>query len=559
MFPALREFVKMGKPVWGTCAGLIFLANNAVGQKTGGQELVGGLDCTVHRNFFGSQIQSFEADLSVPELAAKEGGPPSFRGVFIRAPAIMEAGPGVEVLADYPVQSQKPISPKSDAEIPEEKTKAEEKVIVAVKQGNLLGTAFHPELTADTRWHSYFLKMLGEGEQTPDSLSTAEGVDLTDNRPPKRQIISTRGCPELLIVCGLPDFDSVATLEREREVPEQERHPYTKVLVTKAWSRSESIVWSKSVAYIQSLHVNVTRGSGFTRLCKGLAVVLIGGSAVVQIFPSVVPYVALIPARTIPFAWNLITSGYIEQSIIRAVISTLGLLFIGRVLEPIWGSREFLKFIFVVNFLTSVCVFATAIALYYITTQENYLYKPLSGFHGVLLGFLVGIKQILPDQELSLFPPLKLKTKWLPSLLLFPCIVVSFFTEESASYLPTLIFGTYTSWIYLRYLQRKPETSHRGDPSDEFSFSSFFPGFLRPVIDPIASLFDRMFCGRSEVANDSKDGYTLGGTPLPGSGTIEASRRRERGARALEERLAADGLAVGGQEEPSHKDAAQNV
>lgn len=55
-FPALREFVKTGKPVWGTCAGLIFLADRAVGQKEGGQELVGGLDCTVHRNFFGSQV-----------------------------------------------------------------------------------------------------------------------------------------------------------------------------------------------------------------------------------------------------------------------------------------------------------------------------------------------------------------------------------------------------------------------------------------------------------------------------------------------------------------------
>ncbi|KAM5554009.1 hypothetical protein ABKV19_025975 [Rosa sericea] len=55
LFPALREFVKMGKPVWGTCAGLIFLANRATGQKIGGQELVGGLDCMVHRTFFGSQ------------------------------------------------------------------------------------------------------------------------------------------------------------------------------------------------------------------------------------------------------------------------------------------------------------------------------------------------------------------------------------------------------------------------------------------------------------------------------------------------------------------------
>lgn len=144
---------------------------------------------------------------------------------------------------------------------------------------------------------------------------------------------------------------------------------------------------------------------------------------------------------------------------------------------------------------------------------------PLSGFHGILAGFLVGIKQIIPDQEL---PVVKIKAKvwiffkkmfkkyhflriiwhkfliyltsclshplfgidsnsmqWLPSLMLLLSIVVSFFTLESATYLPTLIFGTYVSWIYLRYWQRKPETKLKGDPSDDFAFSTFFPEFLR--------------------------------------------------------------------------------
>ncbi|GMP88999.1 hypothetical protein CsSME_00040756 [Camellia sinensis var. sinensis] len=118
-FPALREFVKMGRPVWGTCAGLIFLANKAVGQKTGGQELIGGLDCTVHRNFFGSQ----------------------------------------------------------------ESTGSVEKVIVGVKQGNLLGTAFHPELTADTRWHSYFLKMGEVGEGDSSSICAVEEELSFDQQP----------------------------------------------------------------------------------------------------------------------------------------------------------------------------------------------------------------------------------------------------------------------------------------------------------------------------------------------------------------------------------------
>ncbi|XP_059660590.1 probable pyridoxal 5'-phosphate synthase subunit PDX2 [Cornus florida] len=185
LFPALREFVKMGKPVWGTCAGLIFLADKAIGQKTGGQELVGGLDCTVHRNFFGGQIQSFEAEISVPNIAATEGGPPSFRAVFIRAPAILEVGPEVEVLADLPVPSDKTVDSSFALESQEESSGSEKKVIVAVKQNNLLGTAFHPELTADTRWHSYFLKMVnGVGEGSSNSILTA-GEDLSLYQLPK--------------------------------------------------------------------------------------------------------------------------------------------------------------------------------------------------------------------------------------------------------------------------------------------------------------------------------------------------------------------------------------
>uniref|UniRef100_A0ACD5V7S5 Uncharacterized protein n=1 Tax=Avena sativa TaxID=4498 RepID=A0ACD5V7S5_AVESA len=159
LFPALREFVGAGKPVWGTCAGLIFLANKAVGQKSGGQELVGGLDCTVHRNFFGSQLQSFETELPVPMLAEKEGGSLTCRGVFIRAPAILEVGPDVEVLADCPVPAGRPSITITSGEGLEDEVYSKDRVIVAVRQGNILATAFHPELTSDSRWHRLFLAM----------------------------------------------------------------------------------------------------------------------------------------------------------------------------------------------------------------------------------------------------------------------------------------------------------------------------------------------------------------------------------------------------------------
>ncbi|KAH9660860.1 putative pyridoxal 5'-phosphate synthase subunit PDX2 [Citrus sinensis] len=171
----------------------LLLLKETSGQKLGGQELVGGLDCTVHRNFFGSQIQSFEAELSVPALASQEGGPETFRGVFIRAPAVLDVGPDVDVLADYPVPSNKVLYSSSTVEIQEENAMPEKKVIVAVRQGNLLGTAFHPELTADTRWHSYFLKMMSEvgegtssgGKGTSSGIVVVGGENLGFNQQPK--------------------------------------------------------------------------------------------------------------------------------------------------------------------------------------------------------------------------------------------------------------------------------------------------------------------------------------------------------------------------------------
>ncbi|OIW01176.1 hypothetical protein TanjilG_10337 [Lupinus angustifolius] len=152
------------------------------GQKIGGQQLVGGLDCTVHRNFFGSQIQSFEAEVLAPELASKEGGPETFRGVFIRAPAILEVGPEVQVLADYPVPSNSLLSLDPSIESAKENVEEQSKVIVAVRQGNILATAFHPELTADTRWHSYFIKMANENEEEASSSIVPIEVNISYNQ-----------------------------------------------------------------------------------------------------------------------------------------------------------------------------------------------------------------------------------------------------------------------------------------------------------------------------------------------------------------------------------------
>ena len=134
----LKAWVQAGKPTWGTCAGMILLSDRATGQKQGGQALIGGLDVTVNRNYFGRQIDSFEADLQVPAL-----GDTPVHAVFIRAPAITQTGPDVDILATLI-------------------DNAGQRVIVAVQAGPILATAFHPELTDDLRWHELFVGMVAE-------------------------------------------------------------------------------------------------------------------------------------------------------------------------------------------------------------------------------------------------------------------------------------------------------------------------------------------------------------------------------------------------------------
>ena len=136
----LRQWVHGGRPTWGTCAGMILLAERATGQKLGGQALIGGLDVTVNRNYFGRQVDSFEADLDVPAL-----GETPFHAFFIRAPAIAAVAEDVETLATVAAMQDD-----------------DEAVIAAVRKGPILATAFHPELTDDPRWHRYFVQIVHE-------------------------------------------------------------------------------------------------------------------------------------------------------------------------------------------------------------------------------------------------------------------------------------------------------------------------------------------------------------------------------------------------------------
>ena len=139
----LLTFARSGRPLWGTCAGMIFIAKDVVDGKPD-QPLLKLMDVTVRRNAFGRQVDSFEADLDVSVL-----GKEPFHAVFIRAPFVERVGEEVEVLAklEPALSANHRFGVEGDG------------TIVAVRQGNLLATAFHPELTEDDRFHRYFLSL----------------------------------------------------------------------------------------------------------------------------------------------------------------------------------------------------------------------------------------------------------------------------------------------------------------------------------------------------------------------------------------------------------------
>ncbi len=135
--PIIKKRISEGMPVMGTCAGMILLSKRAYDRVVGDtkQKLIGNLDIVIERNAFGRQNESFEADLSIGML-----GKEAFKGVFIRAPAVSEVGKDVEVIA-----------------------KLNNKV-VAVRQKNIIGTAFHPELSGESRMHRQFVKMAADSK-----------------------------------------------------------------------------------------------------------------------------------------------------------------------------------------------------------------------------------------------------------------------------------------------------------------------------------------------------------------------------------------------------------
>ncbi|KAF5871331.1 putative pyridoxine protein [Botrytis fragariae] len=220
----LRAYVKYHRyPTWGTCAGLILLAESANRTKAGGQELIGGLDVRVNRNHFGRQVESFSANLDLPFLSSlgptssdpdptstplssqgKEEKPAPFSAIFIRAPIVEKLLPHVPgaqisestldstvIAPSLPIDSKSIPNPDTILSAPvevlatlpgrtthsnpeiQESLNSEAGDIVAVRQANVFGTSFHPELTGDARIHAWWLEQVVEDVVKRRELQTS--------------------------------------------------------------------------------------------------------------------------------------------------------------------------------------------------------------------------------------------------------------------------------------------------------------------------------------------------------------------------------------------------
>eukprot|EP00887_Chlorella_sp_A99_P000679 scaffold5.g679.t1 len=253
----------------------------------------------------------------------------------------------------------------------------------------------------------------------------------------------------------------------------------------------------------------------------------------------------------------VLTSGLVETHLISCLGFSAALLYVGRIVEPLHGSQEYARFLAVATAGTGALTLLAVTFVYYagVSAEKKseegldrvgaILYTPICGFHGAFAALLVALKQLLPDSEVAVLGGLvRCRVKHLPSIYVALMCSLSAALHAIAQYAPFVLFGTYCAWLYLRFV--KPDSSGlRGDPSEDFKFASFFPPPAQPAVDRVSGAVARV--ARLGSAHGEAGGAGAGGAPYSlaagSSGTAlapdggDAARRRERGARALEERL----------------------
>ncbi|KAG0072946.1 hypothetical protein BGZ89_001105, partial [Linnemannia elongata] len=259
------------------------------------------------------------------------------------------------------------------------------------------------------------------------------------------------------------------------------------------------------------------------------------------------PLVALVPVSA-PFRfWTFATASFFERNIILYAINTFILLGCGKYLERAWGSRELFKYLSITSVGTMLGIYFTCLFEYIVRSNDALLYDTQAyGLTGVIAGFLIGFKQLVPEHLVTVGGVFSIRVKSLPLLFAILMFLGAFVTHTQIELLMA-IYGLFISWIYTRFL--KVQDGIRGDRSETFSFASFFPEFIQPPVKAVSSFFFGILV-RLNICSPTGYGgsfqYDLENPQMagmghtftqPGSLRAEAERRRALALKALDMRL----------------------
>ncbi|SMR42480.1 unnamed protein product [Zymoseptoria tritici ST99CH_1A5] len=289
-----------------------------------------------------------------------------------------------------------------------------------------------------------------------------------------------------------------------------------------------------------------------------------------------VPYLVLVPTKSIIYPWTFVTSAVVENNLVSMVVSAVVVFFGGRYLERAWGSKEFGKFVLFTSLIPNILTFLIYAIWHAVTTSPEFP-TPINGLVALEAGFLVSLKQLVPEHTVSLFRgTVRMRIKHFPAVFVLSNILSGpLLGTDTALWLSLIGFSC--SWTFLRFFRISEIASAatggeasvmKGDASDTFAFVAFFPDALHPVIAPISDgiyglLVQLRLCTpfsdeAIEAGNESAASRSEAGLPgimnsRGGSGgggrRAEAERRRALALKALDQRLSA--AAAGRSEAPA--------
>ena len=273
-------------------------------------------------------------------------------------------------------------------------------------------------------------------------------------------------------------------------------------------------------------------------LCLGIIV-----SYFVTFRPEMSLYLTCVPFYVqLPYlrVWTLITASFVETRILFVVIDIFCILSSAVILEPLWGVSELFIFLATISSVTTLLNVSFCFLVSAISPLSRATMNEIFGASGVLCGLAVSLKQVRPDFELSLVPPVSFRLKHLPFLCILLYLLLGAFDLIPFFSVVTAVTSLVVSWSYLRFLQRR-ESDTRGDPADAFEFITLFPEALHPCMNKIGYAM-ASFLRALRLYPASQHTYDLGvpseiGLLLPVTAASSTDRRKLKAQKDLEERL----------------------